>query len=244
MVSRFENGQILEADFSGLEFRVAGELSRDPQIIADITNGKDIHKQTASIIRQKPESEVTKEERQSAKSTTFSPLYGGMGANEAPHVQKYFQEFFQIYKGLAEYHKVLMDGVLKDGIVRIPSGREYIWPSAKRLRNGRITNATQVVNYPVQGFATGDIVPLACIRAVRAFRERQLQSKLILTVHDSIVVDVCPGEVTQVAEALSWAMKGVKEEILTRFGYEFILPLDIEIEAGKNWMEMSPVPLT
>lgn len=244
VVSRFEDGQILEADFSGLEFRVAGELSRDPQIIEDIKNGKDVHKQTASIIRQKPVSEVTKDERQGAKAYTFAPLYGGMGAAEAPHVQKYFQEFFQIYKGLAAYHKVLMDGVLKDGIVRIPSGREYMWPSAKRLRNGRITNATQVVNYPVQGFATGDIVPLACIRAVRAFRERQLQSKLILTVHDSIVVDVCPGEVTQVSEALSWAMKGVKEEILTRFGYEFILPLDIEIEAGKNWMEMHAVPLT
>jgi DNA polymerase I-like protein with 3'-5' exonuclease and polymerase domains len=244
VVSRFEDGQILEADFSGLEFRVAGELSRDPQIIDDIKNGKDVHKQTASIIRQKPVSEVTKDERQGAKAYTFAPLYGGMGANEAPHVQKYFQEFFQIYKGLAVYHKTLMDGVLHDGIVRIPSGREYIWPSAKRLRNGRITNATQVVNYPVQGFATGDIVPLACIRAVRAFRERQLRSKLILTVHDSIVADVYPGEVEAVAEALSWAMKGVKDEILTRFGYEFVLPLDIEIEAGKNWMEMSSVPLT
>lgn len=244
VISRFEGGVICEADFSGLEFRVAGELSRDPQIIHDIMSGKDVHKQTASIINQKSVDTITKNERQGAKAYTFAPLYGGMGANEPPHIQRYFQEFFVIYKGLATWQKGLMDGVLKDGIVRIPSGREYYWPNAKRTRNGRITGATQVVNYPVQGFATGDIVPLACIRALRAFRERGLKSKLILTVHDSIVVDVFPGEIGKVAQALSWAMKGVTDEVKERWKYEFSLALDIELEAGKNWMEMLTVPLT
>jgi DNA polymerase I-like protein with 3'-5' exonuclease and polymerase domains len=217
VISRFEGGQILEADFSGLEFRVAGELSRDGQIIADILDGKDVHR----------------DERQAAKAYTFAPLYGGMGANEPPHVQRYFEEYFGIYDGLSKWHRKLMDGVLEHGIVRIPSGREFAFPNAQRLRSGRITNATNVVNYPVQSFATADIVPLACIRALR----------LILTVHDSIVVDVHPDELDQVKNVLKDAMLGVKNDLIERFEYEPVLPFDIEIEAGTNWMTMADVPV-
>lgn len=241
VISRFEGGQILESDFSGLEFRIAGELSRDPQIIEDILNGKDVHKQTASIINKCSVDEVDKDMRQNAKAYTFAPLYGGMGAGEPEHVQTYFKEYFNIYEGLARWHKSLMDGVLRTSIVRIPSGREFKFPGAKRLRNGRITNATAVVNYPVQSFATADIVPLACIRALKGFREAELKSKLILTVHDSIVVDCFPGEQEQVVKILKWAMADVGEELTERFGYTPVLPLDIEAEAGKNWMETTPI---
>lgn len=239
IVSRFDGGSVIEADFSGLEFRVAGELSRDPQIIDDILSGKDVHKQTASIINQCDISEVTKDMRQAAKAYTFAPLYGGMGMSEPEHVQQYFREYFQIYKGLAQWHKSLMDGVLRTGIVRTPSGREFEFKNAKRLRNGRITNATAVVNYPVQSFATGDIVPLACIRALKRFKSEGFKSRLILTVHDSIVVDCHPDEMDAVCEALKWAMLGVREEVKERFDYDPVIPLDIEIEAGKNWMTMS-----
>ena len=241
VVSRFDGGEILEADFSGLEFRVAGELSRDPQIIEDILSGKDVHKQTAAIISQKPVETISKEERQGAKAYTFAPLYGGLGMSEPPHVQKYFQEYFNIYKGLASWHQRLMDGVLRTGIVQIPSGRQFYFPDAKRLRSGRITNSTAVVNYPVQSFATADIVPLSCIRALRFFNENRLKSKLILTVHDSIVVDVFPGEKYDVVTGLTWAMREVSEELKERFDYTTVLPLDIEMEAGSNWMETSGV---
>jgi DNA polymerase I-like protein with 3'-5' exonuclease and polymerase domains len=243
VVSRFKGGRIIEADFSGLEFRVAGELSRDPQIIEDILSGKDVHKQTASIINQCEVSDVTKDMRQSAKAYTFAPLYGGMGAAEPPHVQTYFRQYFGIYKGLARWHNYLMDGVLRNGIVRIPSGREFFFPNARRLRSGRITNATSVVNYPVQSFATADIVPLSCIRVFRRFEELQLQSKLVLTVHDSIVVDAHPDEITEVRDALKWAMSGVAEEVQDRFSYSMALPLDIEISIGENWMELEELPL-
>ena len=241
VVSRFEGGEVLEADFSGLEFRVAGELSRDPQIIEDILGGKDVHKQTASIINQIKPEEVTKDLRQKAKAYTFAPLYGGMGMSEPPHVQAYFKEYFNIYQGLKRWHQTLMDGVLRDGIVRIPSGREFYFPDAKRLRGGRITNATAVVNYPVQSFATADIVPLSCVRALREFNKLNLQSKLMLTVHDSIVVDVFPGEKEKVVNALKWAMSEVSEELETRFNYKPVLPLDIEMEAGANWMDKAVV---
>jgi DNA polymerase I-like protein with 3'-5' exonuclease and polymerase domains len=239
--SRFEGGTIVEADFSGLEFRVAGELSGDTQIISDVKNGKDIHKQTASIIHQLPETEVDKDTRQDSKKYSFAPLYGGQGANEAEHVRNYFKQFFVIYSGMAEWHKVLFTGVLKDGIVRVPSGREYLFPNVKRYGNGRVSHATKIVNYPVQGFATGDIVPLSCIRARRAFSEMKLQSKIILTVHDSLVVDQHPDEKDEVSAALTWAMRDMADEMKDRWDFTPVLTLDIEIEGGIDWMTMSGI---
>ena len=169
---------------------------------------------------------------------TFAPLYGGMGMSEPPHIQKYFQEFFNIYKGMANQQKVWCDAALLSGIVEIPSGRQYLFKNVRRMGGGRVSNQTNIVNYPVQGFATADIVPLACIRALRKFRQMKLQSLLIVTVHDSIVVDVYPGELPQVQEALSWAMQGVHEEIEVRWGYKLTIPLAIEMEAGESWMRM------
>ena len=239
VTSRFEGGKFFECDFSGLEFRVAGEVSRDPQIIEDILSGKDIHKQTASIIHQIPSDEVNKDLRASVKFHTFAPLYGSQGSGLLPHEKKYYDEFFNIYEGLGAYQKTLMDGVLRNGIVQTPSGRQYYWPNVKRLRNGRTTNATQIVNYPIQGFATGDLVPLACIRALRMFKEANLKSLLVLSVHDSICVDCYPGEEDQVIQLLFKSMRGVDEEAYERWGYKFVLPLDVEVSAGPNWLEQT-----
>lgn len=241
--TRFKGGLIVEADFSGLEFVVAGDLSRDEQIIQDVTNKKDTHKQTATIINQCALEDVSKDMRQNAKAYTFAPLYGGQGANEPPHVQVYFREFFNIYKGLAKYHETLTGGVLKDGIVRVPSGREYLFKDVRRYPNGRVSNQTAIVNYPVQGFATGDIVPLACIRALRAFRANKLRSKLILTVHDSIVVDAHPDEIESVKKVLTWAMCDVTKEVKKRFDYTMAFDtLRIEIAIGPNWLQMEEIP--
>ncbi len=243
IVSRWKDtgGLILEADFSGLEFVVAGELSRDKQIIEDITTGKDIHRQTGSIIHQKDKSLITKDERNAVKPYTFAPLYGGQGANEPEHIRAYFKEFFVIYAGHEEWQFNQMDNVIKYGYIATPSGREYTFPGTRRLKGRKTTNATNIVNYPVQGFATGDIVPLACVRAYRKFMELGLRSLLILTVHDSIVVDVYPNEVEQVKAALRWAMTEADQEIKDRWGYEMVLKLKCEIAVGPNWMEMEEV---
>lgn len=236
VVSRFENGIICEADFSSVEFVLAGELSRDPQIISDVKTGKDLHKQTASIIYQCSEDEVTKDRRQAAKKFSFAPIYGGLGAGEADHVRAYFSTFFEIYEGLGAYHRRLADGVLKNGIVQIPSGRQFFWPNVVRKRGGRTSHYTQIVNYPVQSSAA-DLMLLSCVRALRKFRELNLRSKLILTVHDSIVSDVYPGELEKVKEALTWAMVDVTKEAEQRWNYTFALPLEIEISGGKNWLD-------
>ena len=99
------------------------------------------------------------------------------------------------------------------------------------------------MNYPVQGFSTGCIVPLACIRALRLFRQANLRSKLILTVHDSICIDCYPGELEKVKQILVDAMQNVTDEIKTRWNYEFCIPLPIEISTGKNWLEQEEISL-
>jgi DNA polymerase I-like protein with 3'-5' exonuclease and polymerase domains len=237
IVSRFENGEILEIDYSQLEFRAAIELSRDSQGLADILEGKDIHKQTASIILQKDPSEVTKEERQTyGKPNTFLPLFGGTGNGMLPHEKAYFVRFGEIYEGVAAWHQRLMTGTLKDGIVQTPSGRQYFWPNVIRTRNNRVTNSTQILNYPVQGFSA-DLVQLSCIRALRLFREHKLKSKLILTVHDSIVSDTHPDEIDIVKQLLTEATTKVGEESEKLFGYKLVVPLDVEISHGKNWLD-------
>ena len=237
VVSRFDGGEIMEADFSGLEFRVAGELSKDPQIIADILEGKDVHKQTAAIINQCGIDEVTKDMRQAAKAYTFAPLYGGKGGGEPQHVRNYFVEYFNIYEGLAEWHDKLRSKVLNEGFIQLPSGRQLAWDNVQRMQNGNVTYATQIVNYPVQSFATADIVPLACVRAHSKFKSKpHLKSKMVLTVHDSIVVDIYPGEVDEVKDILVYAMEGVAEELKRRYSYNMVLPLAIEIKSGSNWL--------
>ncbi len=79
-------------------------------------------------------------------------------------------------------------------------------------------------------------MPLACVRAHRAFEQYALKSRLILTVHDSIVVDLHPDEREIVVKALVWAMRDISAELKSRYDYDTVLPLDIEIESGVNWM--------
>ena len=236
IVSRFENGQIYESDYSGLEFRTACELSRDSQGIADILEGKDIHRQTASIINQCTPKDVSKDMRQSAKAFSFLPLFGGTSYGHPPHIAQYLDGFYGIYEGIHGWHQTLMDGTLKNGTVETPSGRQYFWPNVARTKNQRVTNATQILNYPVQGFSA-DLVQLSCIRAFRLFKQHNLKSKLILTVHDSIVVDTHPDETEQVKLILTEAMTNVGDEAEKLFNYKCIVPLDIEISGGTNWLE-------
>ncbi|MAJ23846.1 MAG: hypothetical protein CMI75_08740, partial [Candidatus Pelagibacter sp.] len=147
------------------------------------------------------------------------------------------------YKGLKEWHTELVDGVMSEGIIRTPSGREFAFPHAERLHGGRISNQTAVVNYPVQSFATADIVPLSCIRALRKFKELELESKIILTVHDSIVVDCHPSEFNSVIKSLVWAMSEIEAEMIQRFDYKPLLPLDVEVNYGPNWLNNEELAL-
>jgi DNA polymerase I-like protein with 3'-5' exonuclease and polymerase domains len=238
VVSRFESGEIIEADYAGLEFVVAGELSGDEEIFRMKREGIDAHKKTATIIFEIDYGYVTKDQRQFVKPDTFAPLYGAMGMDKPAHIRRYYENFTKVYAGVGRWHKELQEQAIRDKIIRLPTGREFYFPHAKRTATGGSTQATMIKNYPVQAMATADIVPLGIIRLRKLFRQHGLKSLIFLTVHDSVVVDRHPEDSRDlIVKLLIEALTGVPEDLLQRYGYVMKMPLDIEVMAGKNWME-------
>lgn len=162
-------------------------------------------------------------------------MYGGTSGTYAE--QAYYKAFAEKYAGVTEWHKRLLREAVSYHVITIPSGRQYAFPYAKRMPWGSVTNATQIKNYPVQGFATADIVPCAVILLWKAMRKAKLKSLIINTVHDSIIVDVYPGELDQVATIMRQCLVGVKDELKRRYNYEMQLPLEAELKVGKNWLD-------
>lgn len=231
IVSRFPGGKIIEADYSQLEFRCAGILSGDPNIKSDVRAGVDAHAYTASVMTKHGQPT----DRQAAKPHTFKPLYGGTSGT--PAEQAYYKAFLtERYPRTGEWHKELMNEAVATKLVVLPTGREYAF-AAERTYWGGCTFATQIKNYPVQGFATADIVPLANILFYRLLTQNNLCSLLINTVHDSIVVDVYPGEEQRVCQLLMEAMLGVVEELRKRYNIVLSIPLAVEVKIGSNWLD-------
>ena len=195
-VSRFDGGKILEADFAQLEFRTAAFLSQDETAMQEVSEGFDVHSYTAKVISDAglPTS------RQEAKAHTFAPLYGATGYGRGESVAAYYRHFISKYKGIAEWHSRLASEALNTGVIKTPSHREFAFPLATRRWNGDPTHFTQIKNYPVQSFATADIVPLALLYIEGLLEGKQ--SCIVNTVHDSIVIDVHSHEEEYVVEVI------------------------------------------
>jgi len=235
IVSRYEGGYILEGDYSQLEFRVAGFLSKDPVIYKEVTEGYDVHSYTASIMGVS---------RQDAKAHTFKPLYGGMlGTNRE---MAYYSAFREKYQSVARWHEELQEEAVTTKKVVLPSGREYAFPYAKYTRRGTAVGATSIKNYPVQGFATADLLPLALIhlhKSLKSMVDPKPKSKIINTVHDSIVMDVHPDEKNTMIELLRRSMLCISKECKEKFGVDFDMPIDIELKIGHDWLNSQEIEL-
>lgn len=228
--SRFDKGQIMEIDFAQLEFRTAVFLAQDEQGMKDIEDNVDVHQYTADIIGCS---------RQDAKAHTFKPLYGGVTGTESE--KKYYSTFLKKYKQIAEWHDKLQTEAIKYKRVKLPTGREYAFPYAERMPWGGSSYGTQIKNYPVQGFATADIVPLACIKIHKLMKEKKVKSLLINTVHDSIVADIYPGEEDVMSEIFRQGTSSVVPSMKEYYGINFNVPLDSELKMGYNWLDMKEV---
>lgn len=169
---------------------------------------------------------------------TFKPLYGGVNGTTAQ--MAYYKAFLQtLYPGIASWHKQLQNEAIRNKIINIPSGREYAFPDARRLYNGESSFKTQIVNYPVQGFATADIAPVFTILYWRLLKKKNLQSKLCLVVHDDATTDVYPDEIEQVKQCYLEAEKALPDEIYRRYNYRLKEVFKGEIKYGYNWREQS-----
>jgi DNA polymerase I-like protein with 3'-5' exonuclease and polymerase domains len=230
VTSRFDKGSILEIDFAQLEFRTAVFLAQDKQGMEDIKNKIDVHQYTADIIGVS---------RQDAKAHTFKPLYGGVTGTEDE--KRYYTKFLEKYKDIKKWHEELQSEAIRFKRVKLPTGREYAFPYAERTPWGGSTYGTQIKNYPVQGFATADIVPLACINISKLMKKQKVKSLLVNTVHDSIVADVYPGEEDVMSNIFKQGTADVIPALKEYYKINFNVPLDTELKIGYDWLNMKEV---
>ena len=235
--SRWEGGQIMEADMAQLEFRVAAFLAQDATAIEEVSTGFDVHAYTAQVISDagQPMS------RQEAKAHTFAPLYGASGFGRSQAEATYYQQFTTKYSGIAKWHEALAKEALNTGKITTPSGREFAFPDVVRRRFGGVTFFTQIKNYPVQSFATADIVPISLIYIDRLLTANRLHSCVVNSVHDSVVIDVHPDEKDKVLKVISTANDKLIAIVNRKWNIDFNVPLLLEAKIGPNWLDVKDV---
>ncbi len=238
---------IFDPDGSQLEFRVAAFLGQDQQAMADIANKDwDAHITSGAAMAQltydelynryKAGDEKAAEIRQNAKPETFKPLYGGEFGT--PAQMRWYEEFKNRYKGVAETQKDWAAKVAKDKMLITQWGMRYYWPRARLDSYGKLNVKTQVYNYPVQAFATAEIIPIAIVYLWHRLKEAGLDDKayIVNTIHDSVVMEVHPDYLEHVQEIAKKAFTmDVYEYLRKVYGIEFNVPLGIGMKAGTHW---------
>lgn len=228
-VSRFKDGLLTDADQGQLEYRTAVFLADDKTGREDINNHIDAHQVTADIIECS---------RQDAKAHTFKPLYGGNTGTDKEI--EYYRFFLRKHKGIAKWHDKLQNEAINTKKIVLPSGREYAFPYAKRTRWGS-TSATQIKNYPVQGFATADIVPVWLIELWKLWQEAEPKSLLCLTTHDNVVTDTHPDETELVKDLILESHRQIPIAMKRRYGVDVNIPLMVEVKQGFNLLSLETI---
>jgi DNA polymerase I-like protein with 3'-5' exonuclease and polymerase domains len=229
-----EGWKIGEVDGSQLEFRVAAYLGQDPTAIADIRGDVDIHLFTASVINGVSEDQVTKDQRQGAKADTFKPLYGGTSGT--PAQRAYYAAFRQKYDKLFDEQTRWTYEVLKTKKLRTEWGMIYHWPRTRISHDGFIDNTPSIFNYPVQAFATAEIVPIALVYLWHRLATNDAQTEIVNTVHDSAIAEVAPGEERLWQQvSLQSFTTDVYRYLDQVYGVQFNVPLGAGIIIGDRW---------
>lgn len=231
LTSRFKDGSILSADFAQLEFRVAAILGDDAQAKSDILGGADIHQFTANTITSYGQPTT----RQEAKVFTFKPLFSGQSGTDAE--KKYFKEFNLKYAGIARWQTGLLSEALNTRQIKSPSGRIYAFPQVRRLPSGYVQGQTQIYNYIIQGFATGDITPIAMIEVQKRIKKYGLHSRIILAVHDDLSCDCHPEESDMMQSIYREVFDNMNNYVEEYFGIKTDIPIAAEMSVGVNWLD-------
>lgn len=220
--------EVAEFDGSQLEFRVAVDMGKDKVGLAEIENGVDIHSFTAKVLTEAGEPTT----RQDAKAKTFRPLYGGGSGSKA--LQEYCEYFKRKYDGISRTQRSWATKCASAGEYTTPYGMVFYFPGTKMQRSGYITNSTNIYNYPVQGFATGEIIPVALVYFWH--RTRNLPVRIFATVHDSIAVKVKKGYFEEVLDIAKQAFTyDVYDYLLRVYHYKFRVPLGLGAKVSTHW---------
>lgn len=222
-----------EADGAQIEFRVASHMGRDAVALMDIENEVDIHTFSAGELW--PEFVVDgapHPKRQEAKEHTFKPIYGGQSGT--PEQRRYYEAFRNRYSGIASTQKGWTHKVLDKKSLRTEYGLIFYWPQCRMTETGYITHTTNIYNYPVQGFATAEIIPIAIVCAWH--RMKNMKSFLVNTVHDSIIAEVHPDEVDLWHEiAKQCLIEDVYDVLESLYGVALTVPLGAGVMVGSHW---------
>ena len=230
-VSRWDGGKIMEADFAQLEFRTAAFLAQDETAIREIETGFDVHSYTAQVITEAGQ----QTSRQEAKAHTFAPLFGATGYGRSKAEAAYYHHFTEKYRGVAAWHRNLGEEAIRFNKITNISGRQYAFPDCRRRDNGSPSHFTMIKNYPVQGFATGDVVPVVLNRLHELLQP--LHSCVVNSVHDSMVVDVHPDEEQKVLHIVQLLNNSINDLVEKTYGVKMNVPLLLEAKIGPNWLD-------
>ncbi len=230
-----EDGLLLSADYSQVELRLMAHLSGDESLCEAFRNGEDIHAATAAKIFGKAMDEVTSEERRRAKTANFGIIYGISAFGLAQRLdiprseaKELIDGYFASYPKVKQYmEKSIADAVQAGWVETIFARRRYLEGIDSRNANTRALAERNAINAPIQGSAA-DIMKIAMVGVYRAFKEQGIRSKLILQVHDEIVVDLVPTEREAVERIVREQMEGAAK---------LSIPLVVDIGIGKNWLE-------
>ncbi|MED6339525.1 MAG: DNA polymerase I [SAR324 cluster bacterium] len=233
-ISSGKEKTLVSADYSQIELRIVAHYSKDPIFIDAYRNNLDIHALTASAIFKVPEKEVTREMRSRAKEVNFGLIYR-MGAERLSIVTKtskaeakeFIERYFEKYSTIHALQERFLEQARKEGFTETMFGRRRYLPEIngkgllKRMAEGA------AINTPIQGSAA-EIIKLAMIAVDKQICEKQMQSRMILTVHDELVFDTLKEELDELCKTIQQTMENV-------VGLE--VPLLVEIGKGENWLE-------
>ena len=235
----FEPGEgydaLLSADYSQIELRILAHMSGDETLIDAFLQGQDIHTRTASEVFGVPLAEVTSAQRRSAKAVNFGIVYGlsdyglsqdlGIPRKEAAG---YIERYFERYHGVRAFLDRVVADAHTNGFVTTLYGRRRALPAINSRNFMQRSNAERMaMNTPIQGTAA-DLIKIAMIRADAALRAAGVKSRILLQVHDELVLEVVNDEIAQVTELLTAAMSGAAQ---------LAVPLAVDVHTGKNWAE-------
>ena len=231
-----DDGKVyIDADYSQIELRVLAHLSKDKHMIEAFNNGEDIHKQAASKVLHKPIDEVTKEERSSAKAVNFGIVYGisdfglasqlGISRKEA---KAYIEQYLEEYSGVNNYMQNIVEEAKEKGYaVTLFGRRRYIKELSSNNYMVREFGKRAAMNTPIQGTAA-DIMKIAMIKVHDELQKQNLKAKIVLQVHDEMMIEAPIEEKEKVKKILKENMESAAD---------FEVPLVAEISEANSWYD-------
>lgn len=225
----------LDADYSQIELRVLAHMSDDETLINAFCEEQDIHKLTASQVFKIPFDEVTPRQRNNAKAVNFGIVYG-IGAFSLSQdlsitrkeAERYIDGYFEKYPKVKLYLDKLIDNAKTKGYAETIFNRRRIIPEINSKNFAQRSFGERVaMNMPIQGSAA-DIIKIAMVRVFKALKKENLQSRLILQIHDELLIETKKDEINKVKKILKYEMENA---------VKFSVPMNVDMHEGNNWFE-------